>query len=797
MKFTRAEKKQIEALQAKARNERRKPYSAQETIDYKTMYPDGVCHVKDNIYSKTIEFQDINYAQAQEEDKEAIVSAWCNFLNSFDPSVNFQFSFINMATSVEDFERSVMIPLQGDEFDEIREEYTAMLRSQLAKGNNSLTKRKYLTFSIKAGSIKTARPKLERLEISLLSELKRVGVPAQPIDGKERLRVMHSIFHMGMQERMQFEWNWLVPSGLSTKDFIAPSSFDFRPSSCFKMGDKWACASMMQIYTQELDDDLLRNLLEIEANFVVSMHVHSIDQVEALKKLRHMITDLDKMTIEEQKKAVRAGYDMDILPGGLKEMGTDAKTQKLALERQNERMFMMTFLILHTADSQRELRNIFFSTRSLFQQQGNKLVKLDFQQEQGLISSLPLGVNQIQVERNHTTRSLGNFIPFMTRELFQHGNDVLYYGLNMLSGNLIMADRKRTKNPNGMIFGTPGSGKSFAAKREVVNCFLATKDDIMICDPEGEYYALVQRLKGQVIRISPNSTDYINPLDISFETLQPDAAIRLKSDFVLSLCELVVGSKNGIEGIDRTVIDRTIPLIYQAYIDDPRPENMPTLGDLHRVLLAQNEKEAHRIATVLEIYVTGSLNVFNHRTNVDVQNRLVCYDIKELGTQLKKLGMLIVQDQVWSRVSANRAKAKTTRYYIDEFHLLLKEPETAAYSVEMWKRFRKWGGIPTGITQNVKDLLASREIENIFENSDFIYMLNQAPGDREILARHLGISDDQLSNVTNSMEGQGLLFYGDVIIPFIDRFPTDNQLYSIMTTKPGEVHHQEVFHEEE
>ena len=305
-------------------------------------------------------------------------------------------------------------------------------------------------------------------------------------------------------------------------------------------------------------------------------------------------------------------------------------------------------------------------------------------------------------------------------------------------------------------------------------------------DP-ADYSPLVNRLKGQVIKISPNSTQFINPMDINANYSEEDNPLSLKADFILSLCELVVGGKEGLLPVEKTVIDRCVHLIYRKYFADPCPENMPILEDLYNALLQQDEKEAHHVATALEIYVKGSLNLFNHRTNVNVNNRIVCYDIKELGKQLKKIGMLVVQDQVWNRVTINRAVHKSTRYYIDEMHLLLKEEQTAAYTVEIWKRFRKWGGIPTGITQNVKDLLSSREVENIFENSDFVYMLNQAGGDRQILAKQLGISTHQLSYVTHSGEGEGLLFYGATILPFVDHFPKNTELYRIMTTKPQEL----------
>lgn len=607
------------------------------------------------------------------------------------------------------------------------------------------------------------------------------------MNGKDRLKLLHSIYHLDGQERFLFDWDWLPLSGLSTKDYIAPSSFDFYESRNFRMGRKHCSVSFLQILAPELNDRMLADFLSMDNSLVVTLHIQSIDQTSAIKTIKRKITDLERMKIEEQKKAVRSGYDMDIIPSDLATYGGEAKKLLQDLQSHNERMFLVTFLIMNTADGKQTLDNNIFQAQGIAQKYNCQLVQLDFQQESGLNSSLPLGHNQIEIQRGLTTSSTAIFVPFTTQELFQREGEPLYYGLNALSNNLIMVDRKALKNPNGLILGTPGSGKSFSAKREIANAFLITQDDITICDPEGEYYPLVERLQGQVIKISPTSGHYINPMDINLNYSEDESPLSLKSDFILSLCELIVGGREGLQPIEKTVIDRCVRMVYQAYLNEPRPENVPILGDLHRILLEQPEKEARLIATALEIYVRGSLNVFNHRTNVNIQNRLVCFDIKELGKQLKKLGMLIVQDQVWGRVTANRAEGRSTRYYIDEFHLLLKEEQTAAYSVEIWKRFRKWGGIPTGITQNVKDLLSSREIENIFENSDFVYMLNQAGGDRQILAKQLNISPHQLSYVTHSGEGEGLLFYGNVILPFADRFPKDTELYRIMTTKPAEV----------
>ena len=749
------------------------------------MFPDGICRVTDSYYTKTVQFQDINYQLNQNEDKTAIFDGWCDFLNYFDSSVRFQLSFVNMSANKDNYARYITISPQGDDFDSIRLEYTQMLQNQLARGNNGLIKTKYLTFGVEADGLKAAKPRLERIETDILNNFKRLGVAAEPMNGMERLRLLHGMLHMDEQEPFRFSWDWLAPSGLSVKDFIAPSSFEFRTGRSFGVGRRIGCASFLQILAPELNDRMLADFLDMESSLIVSMHVQSVDQVKAIKTIKRKITDLQKMTIEEQKKAVRAGYDMDIIPSDLATYGTEAKKLLQDLQSRNERMFLLTFIVVNTAGSRQQLDNNVFQAVSIAQKYNCQLTRLDFRQEEGLMSSLPLGLNQIEIQRGLTTSSVAIFIPFTTQELFQDGKEALYCGLNALSNNLIMVDRKRLKNPNGLILGTPGSGKSFAAKREIANVFLVTDDDIIICDPEAEYGPLVERLHGQVIKISPTSPHYINPMDLNLNYSDDENPLSLKSDFILSLCELIVGGKDGLMPVEKTIIDRCVRMVYRDYLSDPVPENMPILEDLYNELRRQEEKEAQYIATALEIYVSGSLNVFNHRTNINIENRIVSFDIKELGKQLKKIGMLIVQDAVWNRVTVNREAHKSTRYYIDEMHLLLREEQTAAYTVEIWKRFRKWGGIPTGITQNVKDLLSSREVENIFENSDFILMLNQASGDRQILAKQLNISPHQLSYVTHSGEGEGLLFYGNVILPFVDRFPR-GELYDLLTTKPQE-----------
>ena len=786
-KLTAGEKREIRRIMESARGDG-KPHTAQDTLSFRQMYPDGLCKLDDSTWSRCIEFADVNYQLAQPDAQTAIFEELCDLYNSHDSSVDIQISLPCRHMNREDFVKRIEIAAQGDKFDGIRELYTQMLRRQLEQGNNGLVKTKLLILTIKEKDIRSARARFTRILADALNHFKVMGVLAKALDGREWLELLHGILHPD-GERFSFEWDWLAPSGLHVKDFIAPSSFCFAARQ-FQMGAKFCAASFLQITAPELDDRILAEMLNTDSDILLSIHIHSMDQNEAIRTVKRKITDIDSMKIDAQKRAVREGFDMDIIPTDIATYAGEAKNILRDLQSRNERMFQVTFLIVNLADTKRKLDNEIARTASVAQQYNCQLTRLDFQQEQGLVSALPLGVNQIKIQRGLTTSAVAIMMPFTTQEIFQ-GGDALYYGLNATSGNMILADRKQNKTPNGLILGTTGSGKSFSAKREILNVFLVTKDDILICDPESEYFPLVERLGGQVIRLTPSGsgggkTFYLNPMDINLNYSEDDNPLSLKSDFILSFCEVAAGGREGLSPVEKTLIDRAVRAVYRPYIADSKPENMPILEDLYREIKQQPEPEAQRLASGLELYVYGNLNAFNHRTNVDINNRLVCFDIKSLGKQLKNLGMLVIQDQVWNRVTVNRNEGKATRYYVDEFHLLL-HGEVASWSVEIWKRFRKWGGIPTGITQNVKDLLASPEIENIFENSDFIYLLNQAAGDRSILCQRLNISSKQAGYTSNSGPGEGLIFFGNVILPFKDDFPKDNELYSIMTTKPEEV----------
>ena len=470
------------------------------------------------------------------------------------------------------------------------------------------------------------------------------------------------------------------------------------------------------------------------------------------------------------------------MPPDLITYSKDAAALLADLQSRNERMFLLTFTVVNIAPTRQKLENDVFTISGIAQKYNCALKRLDWQQEQGLMSSLPLGQNHINIQRGLTTSSATIFVPFVTQELFQ-GGGAMYYGVNAKTHNMIMLDRKRARCPNGLKLGTPGSGKSMSCKSEIVSVFLTTPDDIFVCDPEAEYFPLVQRLHGQVIKLSPTSRDYVNPLDINLNYSEDENPLALKSDFVLSFCELVMGGKNGLQPVERTVIDRCVRQMYREHLQNPETAKMPTLQTLYDLLCSQPEGEAVRLATALEIYVSGSLNVFNHETNVDLNRRLVCLDLKKLGAGLRTIAMLIMQDLVNSQVSMNFLRGIATWCYFDEFHVLLRDRLTASYCVAIWKMLRKKGCVPSALTQNVKDFLASPEIENIFENSDFLVLLSQAQGDRQILAKQLGISPHQLSYVTHTNSGEGLLFFGNTTIPFVDRFPQNTELYKIMTTR--------------
>jgi len=593
------------------------------------MHPDGVCKLPGGLYTKTVEYEDINYSVASTEDQTAIFSGWSSFLNYFDSSLPFQLSFINRRSHSRS-RYQVNIPKADDNYNSVRDEFTGMLKNQIAKSNNGIERSKYITFGIPAEGIAEARPRLERVEADVMGNFKRLGVPSEPMDGRARLALLHSQMHPGSREAFRFSWKDIPQTGLGTKDFIAPDSLDFRQSRTFRIGQYWGAVSYLQIMASELSDKLLAEILELDAEMTVTMHIQTVDQLKAIKTIKGKISDIGKMKVEEQRKAVRSGYDPDILPPDLITFSKDAAELLADLQSRNERMFLLTFTVVNLAPTRQRLENDVFTVGGIAQKYNCALRRLDWQQEQGFVSSLALGYNEVEIQRGMTTSSTAIFIPFMTRELRMAGQ-ALYYGMNALSHNVIMADRKKLKSANGMYLGSTGSGKSFAAKRELLNVFLTIPQDrIIVVDPMGEYAPLVRRLGGQVIEIAPDSPHHLNPMDVELNMAAGESPLSMKADFLLSLCELVVGGKEGLQPIEKTVIDRCVRLVYREQALGLETAKTPLLQDLYEELLRQPEPEARRVATALELYCTGSLNLFNHPTNVKTDSRVVCIVLKNM-----------------------------------------------------------------------------------------------------------------------------------------------------------------------
>ena len=777
-------------------NNRPKAKSTQETLNYKKMYPNGICNVTGNVYNRMIRFSDISYQLSQDEMKQRIFAQYSTLLNSFDFNVKLQLTFINYRMNSDNFldaayeytkENSA---IEIEDFELLREEYFSFLDEQRQKGSNGIIRNKYLVFSIVDESYESAVRRLESIETSIKSSFQTMGVITESLNGLERLSIINYLLNGNTPHYVELENIPKEKLKHPLKDFIAPRTFDFGyKNDEFKINNKYATTLYLSIEASELSDRALAEYLDLELEILVSMHIYSLEQQKAVKMVKTKASDLDSIKIEEQKKAIKAGYDMDILPTDLNMHVEESRKILMDLQRENERYFYLTFTITVFEDTEKDLENAVFRLTSVAQKQNCTLKKMKYQQEKGFISSLPFGnnVTEKDLERGLTTSSTAIFVPFTTQELYQEDNEPVYYGLNALSNNMIQVSRKSLKNPNGLFLGTPGSGKSFSAKREITDTYLRTADDILICDPEGEYPPFVHKLGGDTVTIGLNSQQFINPLDISLDYGEGENPVAFKSDFILTMMQLIAGGKAGLSARQKTIVDKCVRQIYKRFIANPTSDNVPILEDLFNAFKESGTVEGNELADALELYVHGSLNVFNNRTSINANNRLICFNIKELGSNLRELGMLVLQDHVWNKVTVNRNRSKRTWYYMDEFHKLLAEEQTSNYSIEFWKRFRKWGGVPTGITQNVKDLLTSPRIETILENSDFVYLLNQAAGDRFILQKKLGISDYQANYITNSGEGEGLIVFNGVILPFKDKFPKDKSLYAVMTTKTDEI----------
>ena len=610
-KLTAADKRRVEKAIRRAKKEGKIAKTAQQTIPYEEMYPDGICRITNRLYSKSVLCDDINYAEASDDEKAVLFELYCKLVNYFGPSVGFELSVICYPADLVEYRKMLALNPQGDQFDEIRKEYSDMLVRQVSKSRYE--RRICLTYTIEADGIRQARSRLEQIDNDVVGHFRALTVAAHPMDGYERLTILHRCLHLEENRKFRFNWDSLNHTGLSSKDYIAPSSFFFKDGRYFRSGASFGAVSFLQIRATKLYDTLLNSILNMEGSQIVSIHAKALDQNAALKAVKRKLSDLDKAKIDEQKRAVRSGFDMDILPPDLVTFGKEAQKLLEDLQNHDEKMFMVTILVVHAASSRQKLENLIYSANGITNTQNCDLIRLDYQQEQGFVSALPIGINQVEIQRGLTTSGTAIFLPFRACEVFQPKG--VYYGLNATTNRMILADRKTLKCPNGVVLGTPGSGKSFSCKREAADVYLHTTDDLLFLDPENEYTSLCQQLSGQVIRLAPDSHDYINPLDVDLTTNTGENPLLMKADFIMSFCELILSAaQGGLKPIEKSVIDRCIPKIYRQLIKDPRPENMPILGDLYECLRAQQEEQAQELATALELYVFGSLNYLNHRT---------------------------------------------------------------------------------------------------------------------------------------------------------------------------------------
>ena len=749
-----------------------------------------------------LKFSDINYQVAQREEQIEIFSKYCELLNYFSPEVNVQITVHNRRIDRNEFKAQMLLPMQNDGKDELRKEYNQMLEAKALQGQNSIIREKYITFGIEAENYDTAYPALMRLETDITGLFKSLGCDVMTISGEERLAYVNSILNPA--EPLKFDYDNLIGTGLCTKDFVAPYFFDFKPDNkqtYFEFGDYFGQVLMIKKFPTDLSDKLLNALSEIPCNTTINIHTNSTDNAKALEMIKTKLAFMEQDKMQKQQKLIQQLADPEMIPQGLKRNISEANLLIDDVQNKNQRIFKGSVIVFTSARTLEELNENVEKLKGIARSNSCELMPVACEQESGLNATLPFARNDIKIRRTLTTAAQAIFIPFTTQELFENGG--MYYGLNALSRNLIFFNRKGLKNPAGFVLGTPGSGKSFATKRELVNILLScTNDEVLCIDPEAEYGTLAKNFGGEVIKISNDTDTYFNPLDITLDYSggnddengkgKKENPLVFKTEFMFSLLDVIVTKESGmgLSGAERTLVDLTLANTYKEYFKNPNAL-MPTLVDfckeLEKIKAPELQTEKENLLKVLGLYTTGSFNLFAHRTNVDVNNRFVVYDIKDLGDQIKTLGMLVVLDQLWNRVTSNRIIGRRTWIVIDEAHLLFNNPFSAQFLSSLWKRARKYGGICTGITQNVSDLLDNPLAEKMLSNSDYIMMLNQATSDRNKLGEILNISPTQLSFVTNSSAGQGLLFAGNSIIPFIDKFPTDTKLYKMMTTKLDEV----------
>lgn len=790
------------------------PKTAQDTIPYIAVYKNGIIEIEQGIFSKCYKLDDVNFKIATDDEQREMFDKYVDFLNTFDSDVKLQLVIFNRSMDESHVREKILIPFKRDTLNTYREEYNEMLVNKMSEGRNNLVKEKYITITIQAKTLDDAFTKFSKLDSEVNASIKGINKQeTAPLTVVERLEILADIYNESNSTSEfykkanlegkaieSFDFSWMLKQGLTTKDLISPSSFKFEKGYS-EIGNKFAKSMFIDNLPTFINSNILSEITEINANMLVSIHYNKLRPDKAMGLLKNQLVNINSNVIDAQKRAMKSGYDPSLISPELLRAQKEAQDLMDDITTRNQSLILTTFVITILANTLDEVEKNVELLKTVMGKYMCQIKSLNYQQEKGLSSSLPLGRCDIHTDRLLTTESAAIFIPFSTQELSQKNG--MYYGLNAVSKNLLLFNRKNSKNANGVILGTPGSGKSFAAKREMVNVILNTDDDIYIIDPEREYQPLAALLGGQVIKIAAGGSVYLNPMDMDINYGNSDEGktdpISMKCDFISGLCETMSGDKRTLSANQKSIVDRCVRILYQPYMDHMKAvykenhnitcdiKSSPTLKEFYELLLGQPEYDAQSLALTLERFCVGSLDTFAHHTNVNTSNRFIVYDIKDIGDGLKELGLQVCLNQVWNQIIENKKKGKYTWFYIDEFYLLTQTESSALFLQQVYKRARKWNGIPTGITQNVGDLLASPQACAILNNCEFIMMLNQSPIDKMQLANMLNISPTQLSYITNSDPGQGLIYTGKSIVPFLDRFPTNTKLYKVMTTKPEDV----------
>lgn len=777
------------------------PKTVQDTIPYTKVYEDyDIIETDEGVFSKSYLISDINYLTASDNEQHLILDRFGELLNSFDSTMSFEITINNRNINKEEFIENILVKRQNDEMDPLRNEYNSILTRKMSEGKNNLVKEKYLTVSLEAPSADIASTAFARVDNDLAQLGARIAnSKISIIRTKDRLEILHDIYNLGCEGEFgakttikgkdieKFSFTNMRRLGLTTKDCIGPMSFEFKNKNYFMIDDKYASTIFLKDLPSFLTDNFLSELTNTSFNMLTSIHFEPIAPDKALKIVKNQMVNINSNMIDRQKKASKSGYSTDLISPALKTAQEEAEALMQGLTSENQKLFLTTFVITVFADTLDELKENVESLKTTARKFCCTMSNLSFQQENGFTTSLPLALNKLAIKRTLTTESAVAYNPYASQQLtHKHG---AYYGVNAISHNLIILDRRQGPNYNGFILGTSGSGKSFSTKREIFNILLNTQDDVIVIDPENEYGAMAKALNGEICKISLGSDVYINPFDLPDADAQigNEDPITFKSDFILSICETVIGGKYGLAPTQRSIIDRCARGVYKKYLQSGcNPEYIPTFIDFQKILEAQPEREANELAVALEMYTSGSLDVFAHKSNVDINSRFVVFNILEIGQNLRTMGMLIMMDAIWNRILKNRKLGKRTWVYVDEAHLLFANETSANYLQMIYKRCRKYSGGVCCITQNVSDLLQSETARNMLSNSCFIEMLNQSALDRETLAPLLNISPAEMSYITNVSPGAGLLLFDSVTIPFVDNFPEETMMYKVMTTKPSD-----------